>query len=232
MRMPLIITMQHVSKYYNRHRPDEVKALEDVSLTIPQGEALVLNGASGSGKTTLLSLIGCMARPTSGSISIRDKEVSKLPERFLTDIRRQTFGFIFQHLNLIRDISVLENIQLPLYPSGILTGEMNRRAKEILIRLNILGKARMKVSALSGGEQQRVAIARALINQPQIIIADEPTAHLDSSLAAELLEILSELNRGGKTVVIATHDPYVSRHRLIDRVIRMRDGRIISGSEP
>lgn len=230
--MPQLITIQHVSKYYNRHRPDEVRALEDASLTIPQGEALVLNGASGSGKTTLLSLIGCMARPTSGSISIRDKEVSKLPERFLTDIRRQTFGFIFQQLNLIRDISVLENIQLPLYPSGISTGEMNRRAKEILSRLNILGKARMKVSALSGGEQQRVAIARALINQPQIIIADEPTAHLDSSLAAELLEILSELNRGGKTVVIATHDPYVSRHRLIDRVIRMRDGQIIGGSEP
>ncbi|MBU1137848.1 MAG: ABC transporter ATP-binding protein [Proteobacteria bacterium] len=230
--MPLIIKTEHVSKYYNRHKPDEVRALDDVSLTIAQGEALVLNGASGSGKTTLLSLIGCMARPTSGSVSIQDKEVSKLPERFLTDIRRQTFGFIFQQLNLIRNISVLENIQLPLYPSAIPMREMNRRAIEILTRLNILNKARMKVSSLSGGEQQRVAIARALINQPQIIIADEPTAHLDSSLAAELLEILSELNRGGKTVVIATHDPYVSRHRLIDRIIRMRDGRIIGGSEP
>ncbi|MBU1232711.1 MAG: ABC transporter ATP-binding protein [Proteobacteria bacterium] len=230
--MPLIIKTEHVSKYYNRHKPDEVRALDDVSLTIAQGEALVLNGASGSGKTTLLSLIGCMARPTSGSVSIQDKEVSKLPERFLTDIRRQTFGFIFQQLNLIRNISVMENIQLPLYPSAIPMREMNRRAIEILTRLNILNKARMKVSALSGGEQQRVAIARALINQPQIIIADEPTAHLDSSLAAELLEILSELNRGGKTVVIATHDPYVSRHRLIDRIIRMRDGRIIGGSEP
>ncbi len=230
--MPLIIKTQEINKYYNRYKADEVRALEDVTLTISQGEALVLNGASGSGKTTLLSLIGCMARPTSGSIFIQDKEVSRLPERFLTNIRRQTFGFIFQQLNLIRDISALENILLPLYPSGTSIKEMNWRAKEILTRLNILKKAHMKVSALSGGEQQRVAIARALINQPQIIIADEPTAHLDSFLAAELLQILTELNREGKTVVIATHDPFVSRHKLIDRVIRMRDGQIIGGLEP
>lgn len=229
--MPLIIKTEEISKYYNRYKPDEVKALEGVSLTISQGEALVLNGASGSGKTTLLSLIGCMARPTSGSVFIQDKEVSRLPERFLTNIRRQTFGFIFQQLNLIRDISVVENVLLPLYPSGTSITEMNRRAKEILTRLNILKKAHMKVSSLSGGEQQRVAIARALINQPQIIIADEPTAHLDSFLAAELLQILSELNREGKTVVIATHDPFVSRHKLINRVIRMRDGQIIGGLE-
>lgn len=228
--MPPIIKTQQVNKYYNRHRADEVRALADVSLTISQGEALALNGASGSGKTTLLSLIGGMARPTSGTVSILDKEVSRLPERFLADIRRQTFGFIFQQLNLIRDISVLENIQLPLYPSAIPIAEMNRRAEEILTRLDISTKARLKVSALSGGEQQRVAIARALINRPQIIIADEPTAHLDSSLAGELLEILSELNREGKTVVIATHDPFVSSHRLIDRIVRMRDGRIIGGA--
>lgn len=148
--MPLIIKTEEISKYYNRYKPDEVKALEGVSLTISQGEALVLNGASGSGKTTLLSLIGCMARPTSGSVFIQDKEVSRLPERFLTNIRRQTFGFIFQQLNLIRDISVVENVLLPLYPSGTSITEMNRRAKEILTRLNILKKAHMKVSSLSG----------------------------------------------------------------------------------
>jgi putative ABC transport system ATP-binding protein len=225
--MSLIIETQHLKKYYNRHKPDETRALEDVSLSISQGEALVISGASGSGKTTLLSLIGCMARPTSGTVCVEGKEVSRLPERFLTNIRRQTFGFIFQQFNLIRGITVFENILLPLYPSGLSMGEMKKRANDILARLDILTKARMKVSTLSGGEQQRVAIARALINRPQIIIADEPTAHLDSVLAAELLAILSELNREGKTVVIATHDPFVAGHKLIDRAIHMRDGRII-----
>jgi putative ABC transport system ATP-binding protein len=230
--MSLIIETEHLRKYYNRHKPDEVRALEDVSLSISRGEALVLNGASGSGKTTLLSLIGCMARPTSGSVSVETREVSRFSERFLTGIRRQTFGFIFQQFNLIRDISVLDNILLPLYPGDLSMGEMKRRAKEILTRLALFNKAGIKVSALSGGEQQRAAIARALINQPKIIIADEPTAHLDSALAAELLAILSELNQEGKTVVIATHDPFVSNHKLIDRVVRMRDGRIIDDSKP
>lgn len=229
--MSLIIETQHLNKYYNRYKPDQVKALEDVSLTISQGETLVINGASGSGKTTLLSLIGCMARPTSGSVYVQDKEVSRLPEKFLTDIRRQTFGFIFQQFNLIKSISVLENILLPLYPNELSMREMRRRADEILTRLNIFTKARTKIYALSGGEQQRVAIARALINRPQIIIADEPTAHLDSVLAAELLQILSELNREGKTVIIATHDPFVSNHKLINRVIRMRDGQLLEESK-
>lgn len=225
--MSPIIETQDLKKYYNRHKSDEMRALEDVSVSISKGEALVINGASGSGKTTLLSLIGCMARPTSGSVCVEGKEVSRLPERFLTDIRRQTFGFIFQQFNLIRNISVFENTLLPLYPSGISMGEMKKRATDILTRLDIFTKARMKVSTLSGGEQQRVAIARALINRPQIIIADEPTAHLDRALATELLNILSELNQEGKTVVIATHDPFVTEHKLIDRSIHMQDGRII-----
>ncbi|HHD62934.1 MAG TPA: ABC transporter ATP-binding protein [Desulfobulbaceae bacterium] len=222
-----MIQVERISKYYNRNQPDEVRALSDIHLTIAAGEALVVNGASGCGKTTLLGLVGCMSRPTSGSVLVDGRDVSRLPERFLGDIRRRTFGFIFQQLNLIKSISVLENTLLPLYPGKLSMKEMKIRAEEILARFDLNTRAGEKVSRLSGGEQQRVAIARALIHQPQVIIADEPTAHLDSVLAAELLDILSGLNREGKTVLIATHDPFVSNHSLIDRVIRMRDGRII-----
>lgn len=222
-----IIQVERISKYYNRNKPDEVRALSDIHLTIAAGEALVVNGASGCGKTTLLGLVGCMSRPTSGSVLVDGRDVSRLPERFLGDIRRRTFGFIFQQLNLIKSISVLENTLLPLYPGKLSMKEMKIRAEEILARFDLNTRAGVKVSRLSGGEQQRVAIARALIHQPQVIIADEPTAHLDSALAAELLDILSGLNREGITVLIATHDPFVSNHPLIDRVIRMQDGRII-----
>ncbi|HHB77204.1 MAG TPA: ABC transporter ATP-binding protein [Desulfobulbus sp.] len=222
-----MIQVERISKYYNRNKPDEVRALSDIHLTIAAGEALVVNGASGCGKTTLLGLVGCMSRPTSGSVLVDGRDVSRLPERFLGDIRRRTFGFIFQQLNLIKSISVLENTLLPLYPGKLSMKEMKIRAEEILARFDLNTRAGVKVSRLSGGEQQRVAIARALIHQPQVIIADEPTAHLDSALAAELLDILSGLNREGITVLIATHDPFVSNHPLIDRVIRMQDGRII-----
>lgn len=202
-------------------------AIDDVSLTIGKGEVVALKGPSGSGKTTLLSLIGCMGRPTSGRILVGDKDVAKLPERFLTHIRRQTYGFIFQQFNLIRDISVLENILLPLYPQEIPFAQMQQSGRNLLARLGIEKKERMKVNKLSGGEQQRVAIARALINDPEILIADEPTAHLDSKLSADLLNILQDISRMGKTIIIATHDPFVFNHPLISRTVSMHDGRIV-----
>lgn len=224
--MNQLIQVENLSKIFNRHRPDEVRALEGICLQINKGEGLVLQGASGSGKTTLLSLLGCMARPTSGSVRLAGRDVAKLPERFLTAIRRRTFGFIFQQFNLIRHLSVLENVLLPLYPTSLGVAEMSARASETLELLNIGGKTRTMVNKLSGGEQQRVAIARALINQPEIIIADEPTAHLDSHLSGELLNILAKLKEQGKTLVIATHDPEVYGHALVDRTVAMRDGRI------
>jgi len=224
--MTPFIQVERLSKIFNRRRPDEVCALEGVSLQISRGEAVVFKGASGSGKTTLLSLVGCMARPTSGSILLEGRNVAKLPERFLTAIRRRTFGFIFQQFNLIRHLSVLDNVLLPLYPTSMVMGDMHETAREILDRLNIGSKKRIRVNRLSGGEQQRVAIARALINRPEIIIADEPTAHLDSHLSGELLEILGDLKKQGKTLVIATHDPEVYGHDLVDRTVAMRDGRI------
>ena len=224
--MDSLIWTENVTKIYNPRKPDEIRALEDASLNIEKGEVVVLKGPSGSGKTTLLSLIGCMGRPTSGRIVVDGKDVAKLPERFLTLIRRRTFGFIFQQFNLIRNVSVLENVLLPLYPVEISFADMRDRGEKILEDLGIRDKMQTKVNKLSGGEQQRVAIARALINGPEIIIADEPTAHLDRKLSTDLLRILEDLNIAGKTIVIATHDPFVYDHPFIKRIVEMRDGRI------
>lgn len=220
------IQVEGLSKIYNSGQADEVVALADISLSIEVNEVVVLTGPSGSGKTSLLSLIGCMGRPTQGSVFIAGKNVVKLPERFLTEVRRARFGFIFQQFNLIRELSVLENVLLPLYPLDIAMGGMKEKALPILEKLKIVDKKNLKVKKLSGGEQQRVAIARALINDPEVIIADEPTAHLDQKLAQEFLDILSLLHEEGKTVVIATHDPFVSGSELVKKSIFMRDGRL------
>ena len=221
-----LIQVEEVSKIYNSGQADEVAALAGISLVIEQNEVAVLTGPSGSGKTSLLSLIGCMGRPTQGKIFIAGKDVVKLPERFLTEVRRKRFGFIFQQFNLIRELSVLENVLLPLYPLDIGMGAMKEKSLPILEKLKILNKQNLKVKKLSGGEQQRVAIARALINEPEVIIADEPTAHLDRKLAQEFLDILSILHDEGKTVVIATHDPFISGSELVRKTVFMRDGRL------
>jgi len=226
MDRQVVIKTEKVSKVFNPGMADEVKAVADVTMEINRGEVTVLKGPSGSGKTTLLSLLGCMSRPTVGSIRINDKDVAKLPERFLANIRRTTFGFIFQQFNLIKGISVIENVMLPLYPLDIGVYEIKARAESILDDLNILEKKNVKIQKLSGGEQQRVAIARALINQPQIILADEPTAHLDTKLSEELLDILQGMNGEGKVVIIATHDPLVYERSFINRIIEMRDGMV------
>jgi putative ABC transport system ATP-binding protein len=221
-----LIQVEGVSKIYNSGQADEVVAIADISLDIKENEVAVLTGPSGSGKTSLLSLIGCMGRPTQGKIFIAGKDVVKLPERFLTEVRRKRFGFIFQQFNLIRELSVLENVLLPLYPLDIGMGAMKEKSLPILEKLKILNKQNLKVKKLSGGEQQRVAIARALINEPEVIIADEPTAHLDRKLAQEFLDVLSLLHEEGKTVVIATHDPFVSGSELVRKTVFMRDGRL------
>ena len=225
--MPALIETHDLCKTYHRQQVDEVRALTSASLTIAGGEMLALQGPSGSGKTTLLSLLGCMARPTSGSIRVLGKDVAKLPEPFLTRIRREAFGFVFQQFNLIRDLKVLDNVLLPLYPTDLSSKQMQARGDEVLAQLNLSDKRGQLIKRLSGGEQQRVAIARALINQPQIIIADEPTAHLDSHLSAELLKIFGSLKRAGKTIIIASHDPFVYQHPLIDRCLAMHDGRLL-----
>jgi putative ABC transport system ATP-binding protein len=223
-----MIRLQDIRKVFNADRPNEFVAIKGVTLAIESDRATALKGPSGSGKTTLLSILGCMARPTSGRITLDDRELTSLPERFLTEIRRETFGIIFQQLNLIKGITTLENVMIPAYPKGEKHAALKKRAMDLLAVLNLADKAYSKVEWLSGGEAQRTAIARALINHPAIIIADEPTAHLDTALSREFMEIMRQLKKEGKTIIIASHDPIVYDSDIIDRVVEMRDGMIVS----
>ncbi len=222
----LIIKTENVTKYYNKGKANEVLAASGVSIDIVRGDFAVLKGPSGSGKTTLLSLIGCMTRPTFGSISVEERDISHLPERFLTGIRRKTFGFIFQQFHLIQGISVLQNVMIPLYPTDISLTVLGRRAEVILESLGMSKRRDFPVQGLSGGEQQRTAIARALVNDPDIILADEPTAHLDTALSKEFMGIMKEFRDKGKTVIIASHDPIVFENENIDLIVEMRDGEV------
>jgi putative ABC transport system ATP-binding protein len=168
-----------------------------------------------------------MARPTSGRITLSGREITSLPERFLTEIRCKTFGFIFQQFHLLKGITAVENVMLPAYPSGERHSSLKKRALDLLAMFDLSRKAESKAEWLSGGEAQRVAIARALINNPTVVIADEPTAHLDSALSVELMEIMKRMNEDGKTVLIASHDPIVHESEIVRRVIEMRDGMIV-----
>ena len=237
-----MIYLKNVRKGFNLGKPNEFIAVDGVTLVMEANRITVLKGPSGSGKTTLLSLIGCMTRPTSGRISLQSHllggngflknggapeiEVTSLPERFLTEIRRRTFGFIFQQFNLVKGITVLENVMLPAYPLGKKHGVIRKRAGDLLDMFGLGNRAEANVEWLSGGEMQRVAIARALMNDPPVIIADEPTAHLDSKLSREFMDIIAQLKGQGKTAIIASHDPLVFEAPMVDRVIAVRDGMI------
>lgn len=243
-----MIQLVNVKKTFNMEQPNEYTAVDGVSLSLEENRITVLQGPSGSGKTTLLSLIGCMTRPTAGRIRLRfregvpgfpadtgpseadgltDIEVTSLPERFLTGIRRKTFGFVFQQFHLVRGLSALENVMLPAYPLGEPFGVMKKRALDIMKMLSISHRASAKVEWLSGGEAQRIAIARALMNDPPVIIADEPTAHLDTALSQEFMVIVSDLRGMGKTAVIASHDPLVSESPTVSDIITVRNGKIV-----
>ncbi len=221
-----MIELINIKKTFNAGRPNEFTAVNGVSLSIEANKVTVFKGPSGSGKTTLLSIIGCMARPTSGRIMLSDREVTSLPERFLTEIRRKTFGFIFQQFNLIKGITALENIMLPAYPIGEKYPVLKKRALSILELFDLSRKSMSETEWLSGGEAQRVAIARALINDPSVIIADEPTANLDTKLSRDFMSIIGTLKNEGKTILIASHDPLVYESDVVDMVVNMRDGMI------
>ncbi|MDD2367454.1 MAG: ABC transporter ATP-binding protein [Desulfuromonadaceae bacterium] len=236
-----MIELANVTKCFNSGKPNQFTAVDNVTLNVQQGEITVFKGPSGSGKTSLLTMIGCMARPTSGRFFLRGVaaalpfnqdggdvvEITSLPERFLNEIRRSTFGFVFQQFNLVKGISVLENVMLPAYPTGEGRGEFRSRAESLIEQFSVSRHAAKRVEQLSGGELQRVAIARALINNPSIIVADEPTAHLDSKLSQEFMEIAGRLKGEGKSVLIASHDPIVYDSPLIDAMVEMRDGMVI-----
>jgi putative ABC transport system ATP-binding protein len=223
-----MIELREIRKVFNAGKSNEHLALDGVSLAVEAQQVTVLKGPSGSGKTTLLSLLGCMARPTAGRIVLLGREISSLPERFLTEIRRKTFGFIFQQFNLLKGINVIENVMLPAYPLGERFSTLKERAVSLLGMFNLASKATYKVEWLSGGEAQRVAISRALINNPAVIIADEPTAHLDTKLSREFMDIIKHFKAAGKTILIASHDPIVHESPVVDRVVAMRDGKVIA----
>ena len=224
------IELQQIKKAFNQGRPNEFWAIKGVDLTIEPHKATVLKGPSGSGKTTLLSMIGCLSRPTSGRITLDGESLSGLPERFMTEIRRSTFGFIFQQFNLIKGLTVLENIMLPAYPLGLEHRQLKQNALELLQRFGLEDKAELRVEWLSGGEAQRCAICRAMINDPEILIADEPTANLDSRLSREFMQIIQDLAKSGKTILLTSHDPEVFDSPVVDRVVEIHDG-LVKGED-
>ena len=221
-----MLELVDITKSFHEGQPNAYTALKNVSLTLERGKVIALHGPSGSGKTTLLTLIGCLARPTSGRVRLDGQDISALPERFLTALRRERFGFVFQQFNLIAGMSARDNVMVPAYPTGLPYRMLLDRAEELLAQLNLSHRSGALVQTLSGGEQQRVAIARALINQPDILIADEPTANLDRALAKECLDILGRLNAQGTTVILSSHDPLVLDSPLVQQRVGLRDGQV------
>ena len=221
------IRIQEISKSFETGDGGRFTALSNISTVIEARTVTVFMGPSGSGKTTLLSLVGAMSRTTSGRIWIGETEITCLPENFMSDIRRQRFGFIFQNNHLIRGVTVLENVMLPAYPTQLPHHHLRTTAQELLEQVGLSSKLRQNVEKLSGGEQQRVAIARALVNDPDYLIADEPTAHLDRELADQFLATVSQLKSGGKTVLMASHDPVICEADIVDQVIALRNGQIV-----
>jgi len=221
--MPLI-ELENVNKIYNQGLPNEVEALKGINLEISQGEIACLQGASGSGKSTLLSILGCIFPPTSGRASIAGQKLSRLPDRFLTIHRRQTIGFMFQQFNILPNLTVWENVAIPLLPLGVSPAKRKVAAMELLDMLEITNRANFPARQISGGQLQRVAIARALVNDPPIILADEPTAHLDRKLSLNFMTIMENLQAAGKTIIIASHDDLITAHPAIGRIISIADG--------
>ena len=207
--MEPILRAENLSKWYNAGRPDEVRAVEDISLEIYENQYAVLYGPSGSGKTTLLSLIGTLDRPTRGQIFLYGRDITQFSDLELSRIRRQTIGFVFQSFNLFSGLSAWENVSYPLIPMGVTTTERFERAKSLLERLGLGDRLDHSPEELSGGEQQRVAIARGLVNHPHILIADEPTSNIDTDSVERLLEIFAGLKEEGKTIIVSSHDPVI-----------------------
>jgi putative ABC transport system ATP-binding protein len=220
--------MEAITKIFKMGE-NEVRALDGVSFAIQKGEMIAIMGPSGSGKSTLMSIVGCLDVPTSGSYILDDSPVEKMNDTQLADVRNRKIGFVFQQFNLLSRTSALENVLLPLSYTNLSSRAAREKALKTLELVGLKERVKHHPSELSGGQQQRVAIARALVNDPAILIADEPTGALDSKTGAEIMELFQSLHRDfGQTVIMVTHDAFIARHT--NRVIRLADGHIISDS--
>ena len=223
-RHPIIIRLESVEKIYGSGNT-AVHALDKVDIQIRQGEYCSIMGVSGSGKSTVMNIIGCLDRPTTGNYYLDDVAVSGLSDEKLAAIRNRKIGFVFQQFHLLPQISALENVMLPMVYAGIASKERRDRATEALVKVGLGNRLNNRPNQLSGGQQQRVAIARAIVNEPLLLLADEPTGALDSQTTKEVLDIFGELHSSGITVVMVTHEPEVAR--LTERIIWFKDGRVI-----
>lgn len=220
-----MIKIENLSKVF-RTSDVETVALNNINLHVDPNEFVAIMGPSGCGKSTLLNIVGLLDNPTSGSYQLNGKEVALLKERERTDLRKGEIGFVFQSFNLIDDLTVYENVELPLLYLGVKASERRRRVNEVLERVNISHRAKHFPQQLSGGQQQRVAIARAVVTNPKLILADEPTGNLDSNNGKEVMELLTELSRQGTTIVMVTHSKHDAA--FAHRVVHLFDGSIVA----
>jgi len=220
---PPVAELVHVSKVYGSG-DTEVRALDDLSLTVQQGDYLAVMGASGSGKSTAMNILGCLDRPSAGSYRLNGTDVESLDDDALADLRNQQLGFVFQQFHLLPQLSAIDNVMLPMIYARIPKEERRRRALAALDRVGLSNRLENKPNQLSGGQQQRVALARAIINDPAMLLADEPTGALDSHTTEEVLSLFGDLNAQGITILLVTHESEVGASA--DRVVHFRDGRI------